>query len=71
MKLSVPLKFAAGAYVMLPSASTVTLPFAGPLTTTGVSDALSPSLSLASTAIATGVSSLVDAAVVAPPPARR
>ncbi|PYR66685.1 MAG: hypothetical protein DMF88_15435 [Acidobacteria bacterium] len=61
MKLSLPLKLAFGVYVMLPFASTLTLPLAGPLMTTGVSTSPSTSVSLFSTGMLTDVSSFVDA----------
>src|ERR1041384_3479384 len=57
-----PLKSAAGTYEMRPSSSTVAVPWAGLLTTIGVSELPSMSVSLASTGIRTDWSSVVDAA---------
>ena len=62
MKLSVPLKFAAGVYVKLPSAASVTVPFAGlaPSVAVRVVPA-SASVSFVRTVPLTGASSVVDA----------
>ena len=58
VKLSVPLKLAAGVYAKLPSALSVSVPFAGPLTSAAVCVALSTSVSFASTPGAATVSAV-------------
>ena len=61
LKLSVPLKFAAGVYCSWPDGKVVTVPFAGCVTLATLWLGPSTSVSLLRTEIVTGVSSVVDA----------